>query len=127
MKFICRIDLSLYRCISEDITTDVVLVTEERIAHSNRHQRAFDRYGSFLRAALTAPDYIIEDKRPNTGLVVKKVEAEDGRSLLIVLRVHVSGDPAGYKNSIISCWDIGEARLKNYLRNRKILYKSHDS
>ena len=126
MKSVCRINVSLYRCIAEDITTDEVIITEERIVHSNRHQQAFDQYEALIESALTAPDYIIEDKRPNTGLVVKKIEDATGHSLLIVLRVHVSTDTVGYKNSIISCWDIGEARLQNYLRNRKILYKSQD-
>ena len=126
MKSVCIIDISLYQCIAEDITTDEVVITDERIAHSNLHRGAFDRYESLIEMALRSPDYIIEDKRPNTGLVVKRIEDETGRSLLIVLRVHVSTDPEGYKNSIISCWDIGESRLQNYLRNRKILYKFHE-
>lgn len=32
-------------------------------------------------------------------------------------------DDPNYKNSVISCWEISEKRLQNYLRNKTILYK----
>ena len=124
VNFICRLDRSIYSCVTEDITTDEVVITEERIAHSNRHKDAYDKYGKYLSSALAAPSYIFEDKMPNTGIVVKRLVDEEGKSLQIVLRIKTSSDDPSYKNSIISCWDISEARLGNYIRNRKMLYKS---
>ncbi len=41
----------------------------------------------------------------------------------VVLRIATSKDDPEYKNSIISCWNISEKRLQNYLRNKQILYK----
>ena len=123
MKLICRIDRKIYACISENIVEDEVIITDERINHSNRHDNAFFKYGCYLREALLCPDYIFEDKRPNTGIVIKRIMGTDGKAVQIVLRVKVETDPEEYKNSIISCWDISESRLQNYLRNRRILYK----
>ena len=124
VNFICKLDRSIYSCVTEDITTDEVVITDERIAHSNRHKDAFDKYGKYLSSALAAPSYIFEDKMPNTGIVVKRLVDEAGKSLQIVLRIKTSSDDPSYKNSIISCWDISEARLANYIRNRKMLYKA---
>lgn len=38
----------------------------------------------------------------------------------IVLRICTSEDEPGYKNSIISSWEISDKRLQNYLRNKQI-------
>ena len=42
---------------------------------------------------------------------------------LLVLKIATSSDKNGYKNSVISGWKITEKRLKNYLRNKKLIYK----
>ena len=99
MVVIGRIDREIFRCIAEDIVTEEVVV----------------------RDTLRDPDYIIEDKHPHTGLVVKRLET-GSESLQVVLRICTSEDQPGYKNSVISCWEISERRLQNYLRNKKILY-----
>lgn len=122
MHFIGRIDKRIYSCITEDISTDRVVITDRQIEHSNLHDYSFDRYKLYLRDILAAPKYIFEDKRPNTGLVIHPLIDTDGRYIQIVLRIKVTSDPAGYANSIISCWTINESRLRNYLRNRKLLY-----
>ena len=74
-----------------------------------------------VKEIIEAPDYIIEDRRENTGLIIKKIESND--NLQMVLRICTSKDMKGYKNSIISSWRISEKRLQNYLRNKRILYK----
>lgn len=127
VRLLCRIDRQIYSCVAGDIATDEVVVTTERIAHSNLHDNAFDKYAPQIPRALISPDYIFADKHLNTGVVVKRLSDADGRSLQIVLRIKISSDPEGYKNSIISCWDISESRLQTYLRNRKLLYKSDEA
>lgn len=118
-----KIDLSIYKCVSDDITTDEVVLTEERIKHiRERHPGAFEKVEPYLSEALNAPDYILEDKNPNTGLILKAVE-ENGLRFQMVLRVHTTHDTAGFKNSILSAWEIGDARWDNYVENKKILYK----
>lgn len=118
-----KINKEIYKCITEDIVTDEVIITDNQIKHIfERHPDSFQKSIDNLMRALSEPDYIIEDKHKNTGLVVKKLEEEDGHTQ-IVLRICTSEDETGYKNSIISSWEISEKRLQNYLRNKRILYK----
>lgn len=123
MDKICDLDVRKYRCISPDIQTSEVIITSERVRHIKaRHPGHFEIIEPFLKEAIVSPDYILEDA-PNTGLILKRVE-ENGIKLQLVLRVHTSSDPANFKNSVISAWKISESRWNNYLRNKKILYKS---
>ena len=122
MVVIGRIDREIFRCIAEDIVTEEVVMTDNQLEHIlQRHPEVFPVVMDVVRDTLRDPDYIIEDKHPYTGLVVKRLET-GSESLQVVLRICTSEDQAGYKNSVISCWEISERRLKNYLRNKKILY-----
>lgn len=123
MHTIGRIEIEKYKCIARDIQTDEVVITEERIQHiRKRHPGDYEVIEPFLPEALCAPDYILKDA-DKTGLLLKHIETEDIR-FQMVLRVQTSTDTQGYKNSIISAWRINESRWKNYIRNKKILYRS---
>ena len=123
MNKICDLDIETYRCITPDIPTREVILTTERMEHiKSHHPGHFEQIAPFLKAAVEAPDYILEDA-PNTGLILKAVSG-NGIRLQMVLRIHTSADSPGFKNSIISAWKISESRWNNYLRNKKILYKS---
>lgn len=119
-----KIDRGIYKCITEDIVTDEVIITDNQIQHIKaRHPEALEKTLDNLKSALETPDYIIADeKHKNTGLIIKRIYSEAGHAQ-IVLRICTSEDPEGYKNSIISSWEISEKRLQNYLRNKRILYK----
>ena len=122
MHFIGKLDKALYSCVTEDITTDEVIITDERIRHIREHHPGhYEDIAPFLQTAIASPDYILEDAL-NTGLILKMIE-ENGERIQIALRLHTSADTPGYKNSVISAWKISESRWKNYLRNKKILYK----
>jgi len=117
-----RIEVDKYRCITKDITTDEVVITDERIEHiQNHHPGHFEIIEPFLQTALDDPDYILADAA-NTGLILKEVQ-ENGVRLQMVLRIHTSTDPAEFKNSVISAWVISESRWGNYLRHKNVLYK----
>ena len=123
MKKICDLAVERYSCITPDIPTSEVIITDERIQHiKNHHPGHFEVIEPYLKTALEAPDYILEDA-PNTGLILKTIY-ENGLRLQMVLRIHTSTDSPGFKNSVISAWKISESRWNNYLRNKKILYKS---
>ena len=118
------IDRGIYSCITPDIQTDEVVITDERIGHIKEHHPGdYEKIAPFLKAALSDPDYILEDEahRKNTGLILKKIEL-NGLRFRMVLRLHTSDDPEGYKNSIISAWKISESRWNNYVNNKKVLY-----
>lgn len=110
-------------CITDEITTDEVVITEERIQHiKERHPGHFEKIFPFFQEALCSPDYILEDKNLHTALILKKIE-KAGISFQVVLRLHTSTDAKGFKNSIISAWEISKSRWDNYINNKKILYK----
>lgn len=118
-----KINKEIYKCITDDIITDEVVITDNQIRHiKQRHPESYQKLMDSMKMALADPDFIIEDKHKNTGLVVKKLDDQDGHTQM-VLRISTSEDEPGYKNSIISSWEISEKRLQNYLRNKTILYK----
>ena len=120
------IDIETFKCITNDITTDEVIITEERIQHIKEiHNNDFFEIQPYIQDVLSMPDYILADsKRENTGLILKQITENNGLKVQVVLRVHTSKDRKGLKNSIISAWKISDSRWNNYLRNKKILYKS---
>ena len=118
-----KISRDIYECITEDIITDEVVITENQMQHIlDRHPDAYNEVINYLSDIIREPDFIIEDKHINTGLVIKKVKVEKEYAQM-VLRICTSDDDPNYKNSVISCWEISERRLNNYLRNKRILYK----
>lgn len=123
MQTVGYINIERFRCITDDISTSEVIITEERIRHiMERHPGDYEKISPYLQAALDDPDYILADKNPTTALILKTVE-EDGLRIQMVLRLHTSTDAEGFKNSVISTWEISESRWNNYLRNKNILYK----
>ncbi len=117
------LDWDIYACISSNHIADEVIITEEQMMHiRERHPEAYIDTMHYIRKILDDPDYIFKDKRPNTGLVVKKI-LNGKESSLLVLKIITSDDNKDYKNSVITSWKITEKRLNNYLRNKDIIYK----
>lgn len=124
MHFIASLDLQIYRCISTEITTTDVIITDERITHiQQRHPNDFERFQKYMQEIIQSPDYILEANKPHTAFLLKEFVDADERFQLI-LRLSVQGDPEGYKNSVITFLKVEEKRYKRYLRTKNILYKS---
>ena len=126
MRYIVgKINRTMFSRISHEITTEDVIITEERIEHCNKHQNAYNQYGIHIGAVLCDPDFIFLDSHPNTAVLVREIQT-DGINLQIVLRLHVLTDVPGYANSIISLWNISEKRKENYRKNKIVIYKRGD-
>ena len=122
MYSIGKINQKIYKCITEDIITEEVIIIDNQIQHiKDRHPEAYNKVLKNIQETISTLGYIIRDKHAYTGLIIKRIQTEEG-FLQIVLRLCTSGDEHGYKNSVISCWKISERRLQNYLRNKEILY-----
>ena len=122
VNYIGKIDRDIYKCVTKDITTDEVIITEERIEHIREHHPGhYEKISPHLKAAVETPDFILKDAK-NTGLILKRIEI-DNISIQIILRLHTTSDRTGYKNSIISAWEISKSRWENYINNKVILYK----
>lgn len=123
MQTVGYIDIKKYRCIAENITTNEVILTQERIQHiKERHPGHFERIEPYLREALKEPDYILKDERVNTGLILKWIEQENLR-FQVVLKIHTSTDDSQFKHSILSGWVIREKEYRRLIRKKETLYK----
>lgn len=118
-----KIDKNIYKCITEDIVTDEVIITDERIQHiRKRHPNDYERFYSYIPEIIENPDYIIEANKSNTAVILKEIE-EQGEKFKLVLRLKVESDPVEYKNSVMTFWYIGDTTWRKSLKNKKILYK----
>lgn len=123
VNFVCRLDRELYRVVVPHIETDEVIITEQQIAHiDDGHPGIYERLAPYLADIIESSDYILQANKPNSALVIKRIELEQAVAE-VVLRLKVAEDPAEYKNSIISLWGISEKRFRRLLRQSKILYK----
>ncbi len=121
MHYVGKIDLEIYKCVTKDIITDEVIMTDERIRHiKDHHPNDFERYQSYIALMLCEPDYILENE-PNTALVLKEfLEGEE--KFRLVLRLETSCDNPEYKNSVITFMKTNSKKWRQNLNNKKILY-----
>ena len=127
MQYIGKIDIQLFKNISDKIITDVVVLTEKQREHiKQRHPEILEKYEKYFPQIIECPDFILIDKaRENTALILKSIIIDENNigSVNLVLRLAIENDEEHNKNSIITCIPIGENRLKSYINNGKIVYK----
>lgn len=126
VNFVCKLNKELYKVVTEDIRTDEVIITDERIQHiQERHPDDYERFSTYLAEIVQSPDYIIRDPRPQTGMLLKEITVgETGEHFRIALRLAASQDPAHYKNSIITFLKIRQKEWERLIHNKEILYKA---
>lgn len=123
MYLVGKIDIKIYNCITKDITTDEVIITDERIQHiKEHHPNNYEQYYSYMRSIIENPEYIIEANKPNTALILKSF-SNGNETFKTVLRLITSSDNSKFKNSIITFMKINEKEWNRLLKNKKILYK----
>lgn len=119
-----KIDINKYRVVSDQIRTDEVIITSERIQHiKDHHPNDYERYSTYIEEMVRNPQYILEDPAPNTAVILQEFTKKNEHFRLI-LKLAVTEDGANKKNSVITFLKISEKKFKKYLRNKKILYRS---
>lgn len=114
MHYIGKINRNIYKCITDNIVTDEVIITDERISHIiERHPDDYEKYCSYIPEIIQHPDYIIEANKPSTAIILKEIKTQKEKFKL-VLKLSIKGDPISYKNSIISFWHIGDKTWKKH-------------
>ncbi|MCD7822273.1 MAG: hypothetical protein LUG64_08735 [Clostridiales bacterium] len=109
---------------SDKIRTSEVFITDERIAHiKERHPNDYERYSRYLVEMIENPEYILEDRTPNTAVILQEFFAE-GEHFRLVLKLAVTDDEEHKKNSVITFLKINEKTYRKYLRNKKVLYSA---
>ena len=126
MYTVGKIDPEHFKNVSP-ILTDDVIITERQIAHiMERHPQDYERFAGYIPQVLKQPDFILEANKPHRAVLLKKI-VKSGNNFQLIIRIKVATDPAEYQNSVITYMKISDSRYKNYLRNKKILYKSENS
>lgn len=123
VHFVGKIDRNIYQCITKDIVTDEVIITDNQIQHiKERHPLDFEKYGAYIKSMLEEPDYIIEANKPNSGLILKNIRDDGEVQFKSVLRIRTSVDDPNFKNSIITFMKIDMKEWNRLLKNKRILY-----
>lgn len=127
MQYIGKIDKGKFKNITENITTEDVVLTEQEVEHiKKRHPNDYEKYFKYFNEIIENPDYIIRDSMRNTGILLKEIIEKDERFQLI-LRLHTNEDNPDYKNSIITFFKISSKKYNQYLRNKEIVWKRLDN
>jgi hypothetical protein len=122
--YIGKLDREIYKCVTKDITTDDVIITDTQVKHiKERHPNDYERYFKYANEIIKNPDYILEANKSDTAFLLKHIE-DNNKNYQLILRLKTSKDPAEYKNSVITFLKVEEKRYRRYLRTKKILYKS---
>lgn len=123
MHLIGKINKDIYKCITADIATDEVIITDNQIRHiKERHPNDYERFSKFFCEIVENPDYILAANKPNTAFILKSIKEEE-TNFQLILKLKTSDEPENYKNSIITFLKIDQKKWEKYLRNKKILYR----
>lgn len=123
MKLVGKINKKIYKCITQDIVSDEVIITDVQIQHiKDHHPNDFERFSKYFSEIVAEPDYIFRGNKPDTAVILKEI-IDAGERFQTILRLCTSKDTEGFKNSIITFMKIDEKRWKRYLRTKEILYR----
>ena len=124
VQIVGKINIATYRCVSAEIVTDEVVMTEERIEHIRKqHPNDYERFCTYIPRMIAEPDYIVQANKANTAVILKEIE-ENGEKFKLILRIKMQHDPADYLNSVLSFSHLGDTTWRKTLKNKKILYKA---
>ena len=122
MHIVGKIDKEIYKCITDDIVTEDVIITDNQIKHiRERHPNDYEKFAEYFSEIIADPDYILEANRPNTALILKLIENRK-EVFKTVLRIITAEDNIEYKNSIITFMKIDNREWERLIRNKKVLY-----
>lgn len=124
IREIGEIDRDKFEKISTSIRSKKVIITEERIQHiRDHHPGDYEKYESYIKEMLQAPQYILADDEENTAVILQEFSGNDEHFRLI-MKLAVFGDDTWKENSVITFLKISKKKFNKYLRNKKVLYKS---
>lgn len=116
MHTIGRIDKEIYECVSKNIVTDEVIITDNQIQHiKNRHPNDYELFSGYFKEIVENPDFIIEANKPNTALILKEIQ-HGNEKFKTVLRLITTTDNPMFKNSIITFMKIDQKEWDRLLR-----------
>ncbi len=126
MHTVGRIDKEIYKCVSKDILSDEVIITDNQILHiKKRHPSDYERFSKYFGEIVGEPDYIVETNRANTALILKEI-VKAGEVFKTVVRLVTSADNPTYRNSIITFMRIDKKEWNRLLKNKKYFTRKNN-
>lgn len=118
-----KIDIEKFKNITVDITTDEVIITKKQIEHiKQRHPNDYEEYAIYIKDMIENPEYILKDELPNTAVILKNYN-KNNKSFYLILRLKTSKDQEKNKNSVITFLKTNQSKVRQYLRNKNIVFK----
>lgn len=122
IRVIAKVDVKPLVDAFGEIQTDEVVITDERIEHIiERHRGDYELFWKNVSSIVTKPDIILKDcKNQGTVFMVKRLY---DTNINVVVRVALSMDKKGLKNSIMTFYRLRDKNLQKMLIKNEVLYK----
>lgn len=117
-----KIKKELFRKKYDNIKTEKVIVTCERIRHIQaRHPEDYELFIKYCKECIELPDIIINDgKNVETVFMIKKLP---GLNLNIVIHLSLENGENKLDHSVMTCWRIRDKNLAKLMHKNQVLYK----
>ena len=117
-----KIKKELFHRKYNNIKTEKVIITQERIHHIQvRHPEDYELFIKYRKECIEFPDIIInDDKNVETVFMIKKLPDVN---LNIVIRLSLENEENRLDHSVMTCWRIRNKNLEKMMRKNQILYK----
>lgn len=129
MQYIGKIDLNKIGKYKENIITDEVILTDERLYEHILvyHKPDYEQFKNYIAYIIENPDYIIEDNRHEDTLIYLKEINQINKKGRIVLKLALGQDIEHNKNSIITLMKLNDRTWEQTIKNRgNIIWKKLD-
>ncbi len=122
IRVIAKVDVKPLVDAFGEIQTDEVVITDERIEHIIEcHREDYELFWKNVSSIVTKPDIILKDcKNQGTVFMVKRLY---DTNINVVVRVALSMDKKGLKNSIMTFYRLRDKNLQKMLIKNEVLYK----
>lgn len=126
-RLVGKIDIKIYSCITKEILSDDIYISDERIKNMNKRDPNFyARYGHYLSEVIESPDYILRNSRlvgENTAVILKEI---DGLKFQLILVLKPKNAPRHHTNSVVSFLMLKAPAWNRLISENQVLYSSSD-
>lgn len=118
-----KLNVALLSDCFEQIQTDEVIITQERLEHiKRRHPEDFDYFSMYGKESIALPDIILKDeKNTATVFMIKRLPETN---LNVIVRVALDTDKDGLKNSVMTFYRLRNKNLEKMMKRYELLYKA---
>jgi len=127
VQYIGKLDINKLGKYKNNIITDKVIITEERIKHIKEHHPGdYENYSMYIQDIIKNPDYILNDnKNIDTILCMKTIKIVQ-KNIQVVIRLNTNKKDIGKQNSILTLWKVKNKTYEQLIRNKEIIWNCLD-